>query len=163
MAFAITGRSYRLLTEAEWEYAARAGSISRYSFGDKEADLCRYSNGADRSAKSRIKGARSWPVAPCSDGYAYTSPVGAFAPNSFGLYDMGGNVGQWTEDCYHDSYAGAPVDGSAWTSGDCTSHVVRGGNWHNPPRDLRSANRERGTVDGRGEDIGFRIARSLTP
>ena len=114
-----TGRPYRLLTEAEWEYAARAriapGKYPRYSFGDDEKDLCRFANGIDWKARDTIDGAKNWTTAPCDDGYAYTSPIGSFAANSFGLYDMQGNAWQWTADCYHDSYNAAPADGSAWT------------------------------------------------
>jgi formylglycine-generating enzyme required for sulfatase activity len=122
-----TGKTYRLLTEAEWEYAARArtepGTYPRYSFGNDEKDLCRYGNGADQTAKSSIPNAKDWTVAPCNDGYAYTSPVGSFAANGFALYDMQGNASQWTEDCWHDTYAGASSDGSAWTTGDCGGRV----------------------------------------
>jgi formylglycine-generating enzyme required for sulfatase activity len=162
-----TGKTYRLLTEAEWEYAARVriepGAYPRYSFGNDEKDLCRYGNGADQTAKSSIAGAKDWAVAPCSDGYAYTSPVGSFAANGFALYDMQGNAWQWTEDCYHDSYAGAPSDGSAWTTGDCGSRVVRGGSWVASPQVLRSANRNGGTTGDPVSSLGFRVARTLTP
>jgi len=99
------------LSEAEWEYAARArtapGTYPRYWFGNNDKDLCRYGNGADQTAKSAIAGI-SWTGVPCADGYAYTSPVGSFAANDFGLYDMLGEAWQWTEDCYHDSYVNAP-------------------------------------------------------
>jgi formylglycine-generating enzyme required for sulfatase activity len=110
------GKTYRLLSEAEWEYAARArtapGTYPRYWFGNNDKDLCRFGNGADQTAKSAIAGI-SWTGVPCADGYAYTSPVGSFAANDFGLYDMLGDAWQWTEDCYHDSYVNAPSDGSA--------------------------------------------------
>jgi formylglycine-generating enzyme required for sulfatase activity len=161
-----TGRPYRLLTEAEWEYAARGqiktGQYPRYSFGNDEKDLCRFGNGADWRARDTIDGAKNWPTAPCDDGYAYTSPVGSFAPNGFGLYDMQGNAWQWTVDCYHDSYSGAPADGSAWTAEDC-HRVFRGGSWSRNPRVLRAATREGGTRDIRGNGVGFRIARTLAP
>jgi formylglycine-generating enzyme required for sulfatase activity len=162
-----TGNTYRLLTEAEWEYAARArtepGAYPRYLFGNEEKDLCRYGNGADQTAKSSIAGAKDWTVAPCNDGYAYTSPVGSFAANGFGLYDMQGNAWQWTQDCYHDSYTGAPSDGGAWTAGDCGRGVIRGGAWSDYPVFLRSANRIWCTTDFRFYDLGFRVARTLTP
>jgi formylglycine-generating enzyme required for sulfatase activity len=112
-----TGRSYRLLTEAEWEYAARAGTSTGYFFGDDAKDLCRYGNGADPDLS--VPPILRAKVFPCSDGYAYTAPVGAFSPNGFGLYDVHGNAWQWLEDCWHGSYSGAPADGSAWRSGDC--------------------------------------------
>jgi hypothetical protein len=105
--------------------SSRTGNYPRYSFGNDEKDLCRFGNGADWKARDAIDGAKNWPTAPCDDGYAYTSPVGSFAP-SFGLYDMQGNAWQWTAGCYHDSYNGAPADGSAWTAEDC-HHVFRGG------------------------------------
>jgi formylglycine-generating enzyme required for sulfatase activity len=162
-----TGKTYRLLTEAEWEYGARArtepGAYPRYSFGNNEKDLCRYGNGADQTAKSSIPGAKDWTVAPCNDGYAYTSPVGSFAANGFGLYDMQGNAWQWTEDCWHDNYAGAPSDGSAWTIGDCDRRVLRGGAWFIFPRSLRAANRVGYSPDFRDDYVGFRLARTLTP
>jgi formylglycine-generating enzyme required for sulfatase activity len=162
-----TGKPYRLLTEAEWEYAARAriepAAYSRYSFGDDENDLCRYGNGADQTAKSTVPGASNWTIAPCNDGYAYTSPVGSFAANAFGLYDMQGNARQWTEDCYHDNYAGAPSDGSAWTTGDCSRRVLRGGSWSVDPGELRAAFRLRGTAAFRSRNDGFRVGRTLTP
>jgi formylglycine-generating enzyme required for sulfatase activity/uncharacterized caspase-like protein len=158
-----TDRSYRLLTEAEWEHAARANSTRRYSFGDKEADLCGYGNGADQTSKSRVPGAQAWTVAPCDDGYAYTSPVGAFSANLFELYDMQGNAWQWVEDCWHDSYTGSSTDGSAWTSGECSRRVVRGGSWFAYPRRLRAAYRNGNSSGIRYYDIGFRVARTLAP
>jgi formylglycine-generating enzyme required for sulfatase activity len=162
-----TGKTYRLLTEAEWEYAARAriepATYSRYSFGNDENDLCRYGNGADQTAKSTVPGARNWTIASCNDGYAYTSPVGSFAANAFGLYDMQGNARQWTEDCYHNNYAGAPSDGSAWTTGDCSRRVLRGGSWSVDPGELRAAFRLRGTAGFRSRNDGFRVGRTLTP
>jgi formylglycine-generating enzyme required for sulfatase activity len=162
-----TGKTYRLLTEAEWEYAARArtepAAYSRYSFGDDENDLCRYGNGADQTTKSTVPGASNWTIAPCNDSYAYTSPVGSFAANAFDLYDMQGNARQWTEDCYHDNYAGAPSDGSAWTTGDCSRRVLRGGSWSVDPGELRAAFRVRGTAAFRSRNDGFRVGRTLTP
>jgi formylglycine-generating enzyme required for sulfatase activity len=177
-----TSKAYRVVTEAEWEYAARArtqpGSYPRYWFGNEETDLCRYGNVADQTAKNTIPGAKAWTAAPCSDGYAYTSPVGSFAANPFGLYDMLGNASQWTGDCYHDGYAGAPSDGSAWTPGArfgrmmiavggsgpvCGLRPVRGGSWYNFPKNLRAAVRIWADPDDRVHYVGFRVARTLTP
>ncbi len=158
-----TGRSYRLLTEAEWEYAARAGSTTRYSFGDDEKESCRYVNGADQTAKGTISEAKDWTVARCTDGYAYTSPVGSLLPNAFALHDMHGNAFQWLEDCWHANYAGAPSDGSARTSPDCSVRVVRGGAWWVPPSGLRSARRDWTRADNRHAYVGFRLGRTLDP
>jgi formylglycine-generating enzyme required for sulfatase activity len=153
-----TGKPYRLLSEAEWEYAARArtepGSYPRFWFGNDEKDLCRYGNGWDQTAGNN--------GAPCDDGYHYTSPAGHYEPNAFGLYDMFGNAWQWTADCWHRSYKGAPADGSAWVTG-CEENVrvVRGGSWDIFPGDLRAAARNWDTaVDNGG---GFRLARTLAP
>jgi formylglycine-generating enzyme required for sulfatase activity len=139
----ITGKTYRLLTEAEYEYAARAGTTTAYPWGD---------NIGKNNANCR--GCLEWGDAN------QTAPVGSFSPNKFGLYDMVGNVWEWTEDCYHDSYQGAPADGSAWTSADCTIRVViRGGSWSfGPPR---SADRRGYSSDIRESDVGFRVARTL--
>lgn len=163
-----TGKDYRLLTEAEWEYAARGrtapGTYPRYSFGNDEKDLCRYGNGADETAKRTVPGAGDWAIAPCQDGYAYTSPVGSFAANAFGLYDIQGNAWQWTEDCWRDNYNGAPANGTmAPTTGDCSRRVLRGGSWGNVPRILRAAGRDGDPPDHPGNYIGFRLARTLPP
>ncbi len=139
-----TGKSYRLLSESEYEYAMRAGTTTAYPWGDAVGK-----NNAD------CKGCGSqW------DGKE-TAPVGSFAANGFGLYDMVGNLWEWTEDCYHDSYRGAPTDGSAWTAGDCSGRVLRGGSWNDDPQNLRSASRVRNSADFRYDDIGYRVARTL--
>jgi formylglycine-generating enzyme required for sulfatase activity len=161
-----TGKRYRLLTEAEWEFAARAqtkpSAYPKYSFGSDERELCRYGNGTDQTTKSTVPGAGGWAGAPCNDGYAYTSPVGSFAANSFGLYDMQGNAFQWTEDCYHKNYVGAPADSSAWTTGECLERVFRGGSWAHGPSDLRAAVRYHGVLPAfQSNYLGFRLASTL--
>ena len=142
-----TGKRYRLPSESEWEYAARAGTETAYSWGN-EIGVNR-ANGLDSGSK--------W-----SD--RQTSPVGSFEPNAFGLYDMHGNVREWVEDCWHDNYEGAPSDGRAWTSGgDSSGAVVRGGSWYVNPRVLRSAFRFGYTPSDRGNTVGFRLVQDLNP
>lgn len=142
----MTGETYRLLTEAEWEYTARAGTQTTYYWGEKIGKGNANCTGCGSQWDARE-----------------TSPVGSFKPNSFGVYDMAGNVWQWVEDCYHQSYEGAPADGSAWTADDCKYRVVRGASWNSRPVLLRSASRYRLTSDLRDNTIGFRIARTLAP
>ena len=104
-----------------------------------------------------------WEVASCDDGHVHTAPVGSFASNGFGLYDVLGNVWEWVEDCWNGSYAGAPSDGRAWESGDCGRRVLRGGSWVYAPWNLRSANRYWYSTGIRSDLFGFRVARTLTP
>jgi formylglycine-generating enzyme required for sulfatase activity len=120
-----TGKSYRLLSEAEWEYAARAGSDKSYSWGDEIGRNNANCNGCGSQWDNK-----------------QTAPVGSFALNKFGLHDMHGNVWEWVEDCWHPNYQGAPNDGSAWTArGNCEIRVVRGGSWSANPQSLRAADR----------------------
>jgi formylglycine-generating enzyme required for sulfatase activity len=164
----ITNSRYRLPTEAEWEYAARAkttpGSGPRFSFGEDERAICANANALDQTAKAKLTGSTTWEFVGCQDGYAYTAPVGRFAANGFGLHDMHGNVKEWTLDCYREGqgYRGAPTDGTAWTTADCPSRVLRGGSWLSYPRLLRAAFRYKGGENDRTSDVGLRVARSLT-
>jgi len=161
-----TNKTYRLLSEAEREYVTRAGTTTRYFFGNDEASLCRYGNVGDQTAKKSIKGMQNSTLAVCDDGYAYTAPVGHYAANAFGIHDVHGNVSEWTEDCWYDFYHGAPTDGSAWraNSDRCYMRVFRGGSWSDQlPRMFRSAVRNRNSTDYRGDHVGFRVVRTLNP
>jgi formylglycine-generating enzyme required for sulfatase activity len=142
----MTGKPYRLLSEAEWEYSARAGSTTAFLWGEEAGKNNANCNGCGNQWDNR-----------------QTSPVGSFKPNAFGLHDTVGNVWQWVQDCYHNDYSAAPADGSAWISGDCSFRVVRGGSWSGNPLDLRSANRGRDPSDSRDNDVGFRVGRTLLP
>ena len=149
-----TGGNFRLPTESEWEYAARAGSTTKYHFGNAESQLCRYANHADDSTdySNRNKA--------CSDGVGKrTAVVGRYNPNRYDLYDMHGNVWEWVEDCWNDSYVGAPTNGKVWTSGDCSQRVFRGGSWYNTLEGARSSLRNKIFRSDRYSHLGFRLAR----
>ena len=140
-----TGQTYRLLSEAEWEYVARAGTSTKYWWG---GDI-----GRNRAN-----------CAGCGSHWdnRQTAPAGSFSDNPFGLYDTVGNVWEWTEDCWHDNYNGAPADGSAWTTGgNCSRRVLRGGSQSCAPRIVRSAIRGRFVAGSRGYSFGFRVARTF--
>jgi formylglycine-generating enzyme required for sulfatase activity len=141
----VTGKTYRLLSEAEYEYATRAGTTTIYPWGDNIGK-----NNADcYDCGSKWDGKQ-------------TAPVGSFPPNKFGLYDMVGDVWEWTEDCVHSNYDGAPANGSAWIGGDCGDRVTRGGSWGFGPGGLRSADRSGWAgIDQRTGALGFRVARTL--
>ena len=156
-----TGERYRLLSESEWEYVARGGTSTARYWGEREAGQCRHANGADGTLKVRYRDWK-WTVASCDDRHVHTSPVGSYERNGFGLYDVLGNVWEWVEDCWHDSYRGAPTDGGAWTvGGDCSRRVLRGGSWLSKPQILRSAVRSWSTAGNRFSNAGFRVARTL--
>jgi formylglycine-generating enzyme required for sulfatase activity len=140
----VTGKPYRLLTEAEYEYATRAGTTTAYPWGEDIGKNNANCNGCGSQWDTK-----------------QTAPVGSFAPNGFGLYDMVGNVFEWVEDCYYDSYNEAPADGSAWIGSSCPNRVVRGGSWSDTPVNLRSAYRYGSTTDLRSVGLGFRVARTL--
>lgn len=160
-----TGETYRLPTEAELEYANRAGSVTKYPWGDgnppdKVANL---RGEKDRSPKGRTWGENSF--IGYGDGFWGPAPVGSFEKNAFGLYDTAGNVWEWAEDCWHSSYNNAPLHGSAWgkeDDGDCSRRILRGGSWDNTPDDLRSSIRFGYYSDGRHFlNSGFRLAKTL--
>ncbi len=143
-----TGADYRLPSEAEWEYAARAGTVTKYSWGNEIG-----------SNRANCDGCGSqWDD-------ERTAPVGSFRPNAFGLYDMHGNVYEWVEDCWNSGYSGAPSDGSPWLRRGryCADRVLRGGSWGYYPRYIGAANRLRATGYSRVNHFGFRVARTLTP
>ncbi len=141
-------KRYRLPSESEWEYAARAGTTTRYSWGDDIGNNRANCDGCGSQWDGLL---------------ASTAPVGSFNANAWGLHDMHGNVSEWVQDCWTTSYLGAPPDGTAWVSGDCSRHILRGGAWSGKPWILRSAIRGRGTVERRYYTIGFRIVQTLTP
>jgi formylglycine-generating enzyme required for sulfatase activity len=143
----VTGKDYRLMSEAEWEYAARAGTTTTYSWGDDIGKGNANCNGCGSP----------WD-------FEQTAPVASFKPNDFGLYDMHGNVYEWVEDPWHNNYSGAPVDGSAWLAGgDASVRVARGGSWYVNPQFLRAAKRSRWPPGFRVIYLGFRLARTLNP
>jgi formylglycine-generating enzyme required for sulfatase activity len=149
-----TGHPYRLPSEAEWEYACRAGTTTPFwtgaTIGTEQANYDgNYTYDPGRKGEYRER----------------ATPVDTFEANPWGLHDMHGNVWEWVEDCWNDSYdaPGRSDEGSAWTSGDCGLRVLRGGSWSNKPESLRSANRSRHYADTRTDDFGFRVARTLTP
>jgi formylglycine-generating enzyme required for sulfatase activity len=143
----LTGKQYRLLTEAQWEYAARAGSTTNYPWGDDPG-----------TGNANCDGCGSqWDL-------QQTAPVGSFKPNGFGLYDMHGNVWEWVEDNWHDTYDGAPTDGSAWPQGgDLSYRVIRGGSWRNETELVRTAVRFKRNASVRFDTLGFRVARTMQP
>jgi formylglycine-generating enzyme required for sulfatase activity len=155
----MTGKAYRLLTEAEWEYAARSGSETVYSFGNDPADICKHANIADQSYKRRGYTAAS---ADCDDKQAETAPVGSYPANAFGLYDMHGNVFEWVQDCHSDSYKDAPTDGSAVADRSGCNRVVRGGSWSDQPVYARSAYRNTLEPGFRDNFVGFRVGRVVS-
>jgi len=145
-----TGLQYRLLSEAEWEYIARAGRGTPFGHGDSLS-----------SRQANFNGAFPYGDAPSGDYLKRTKPVGSYEANDFGLFDVHGNVYEWVEDCWNPDHRGAPNDGSARLSGDCRYRIMRGGSWVTHGYQMRAAKRLRYTTDYRYDDYGFRIARTL--
>jgi formylglycine-generating enzyme required for sulfatase activity len=150
-----TGQRYRLPSESEWEYFARAGEEGEWP-GGSPASVCRYGNIAGAETGFR------WQHDACGDGHALgTTPAGSFMANSFGLYDTVGNVQEWTADCMNLSYLDAPVDGSAWGRGICSSHMTRGGSWITGSKEIRLPARFNLKNGDRNDFTGFRVVRDI--
>ncbi len=147
-----TGETYRLVAEAEWEYACRAGTATLFSFGQ-----------AIHTDQANYAGIFGYGSGALGEYRKKTVPVGSFPANGFGLHEMHGNVCEWVEDCWNENYAGAPGDGGAWRSGDFSRRVLRGGCWFFRPWGLRSSVRLRYLADYRSHLFGFRVARTLAP
>lgn len=161
-----TGKHYRLPSEAEWEYAARAGTTTAYYWGDEPAQVCTYANIADQAAEAAIKrdydGLESKDhvgVVPCDDKTGYASVVGIYQPNAFGLHDMIGNINEFTGDCFNEDYPGSTIDGSLRLGGDCSKRIIRGGSWHWAP--FLMTKRTGWKIDFVGALEGFRIAEDI--
>ena len=145
-----TGKTYRLLSEAEWEYVARAGTTTPFHTGEQIS-----------TSQANFDGNYTYNGSSKGEFRDRTVPVGSFGANQFGLHDVHGNVVEWVQDCWNGNYKGAPSDGSAWTTGDCEDRVLRGGSWLNDPWILRSAIRDGYRIDIRINLFGFRVARTL--
>jgi len=153
-----TAGQFSLPSEAQWEYAARGGSLALYSFGNNPQQICDYANIADRTAKNSGK---PWQVTDCDDHQLDVAPVGSYKPNAYGLYDLQGNVWEWTLDCWHNSYQGAPSKGKAWIEKNCGRRVVRGGSYQQVANSARSSNRESMPIQTKSNQLGFRIIQKL--
>ena len=158
-----TGKRYRLPTEAEWEYAARAGTTTARYWGDTPRLVCENANVMSSATFADIGSPESWQdKLICSGRDPWTMPVGSFESNPFGLNDMYGGVWEWVADCAHDNYDGAPTDGSTWDAPDCSRRLVRGGAFHSEFWLVRSATRGAGLEpDAHPVASGFRVARDL--
>ncbi len=148
-----TGKRYRLPTEAQWEYAARAGMTTARYWGDEPDDACWYANVGDRSAKRKYT---KLAVHDCDDGHVHTAPAGSFRANRFGLHDMLGNLWEWTCSAHEASYDGS--EKRCMSKNYAARRVIRGGSWYSRPRFVRSAYRFGFTADDRYDGVGFRLA-----
>lgn len=155
-----TNQAYRLPSEAELEYVIRAGSTTPWPWGEDPSGGCQVANHGDRHL-SRTVTKWSFPIADCDDGHAFTAPTGRLSPNIWGLYDLSGNVWEWTADCWNPDHVGAPQVARARTTGDCEKRVLKGGSWSNKPQWLRSADRGANHITYRTTLHGFRVARDL--
>ena len=151
-----SGRTYRLPSEAQWEYACRANTMTSHYWGNDYANMGLYANVADRKGKEAFHW-NLWGNDKIMDGFEITAPVGCLRPNEFGLYDMLGNVYEWCQDCYHENYKGAPVDGNAWESSVDESGVVRGGSWNDTLNHARASFRDGHAPEFKANDTGFRV------
>lgn len=158
-----TGKDFRLPTEAEWEYAARAGTLTPRPWEGGLEAACGHANVLDskHAAELKTRFNITWDNFPCEDAYATTAPVGSFQANAFGLQDMLGNVWEWVQDCDHENYNGAPADGTVWEKKDCSQRMLRGGSWYSLPATLRSATRDGYGPGFRSSDLGFRLVQDL--
>ena len=153
-----TGRVYRVPSAVEFEYASRAGSSTPWYWGTDPAEACDYANVGDRAFANKFPTRASF---PCTDGYVFTTRVGRFKPNKFGLYDMVGNAWEWTSDCFQNDLTNAPVDGTAWTdneNNECDARTPKGGSWISGISWARAAVRSRDGADYKSFMLGFRVA-----
>lgn len=158
-----TGFAYAVPNEAQYEYATRAGTQTSFFWGDdRDARACEYSNQPDfDQGRANAHAPMGYDYRfQCSDGYAFTSPVGHYKPNPWGLYDMQGNIWEWTSDCWNANYDGAPVDGSTWTTGDCDARSSRGGSWGNAAFSAMAGQRTARAAGYVGHSWGFRVVRN---
>ncbi|MBY0422726.1 MAG: formylglycine-generating enzyme family protein, partial [Parvularculaceae bacterium] len=159
-----TGKRYAVPNESQYEYAARAGATTTFYWGnERDARACEYSNQPD-FAQVRALGGKA-PSGPeyrfqCDDGYGFTSPVATYKPNAWGLFDMQGNIWEWTSDCWNDSYEGAPGDGSTRTTGDCDARSSRGGSYGNAAFSAYLGIRAPRHATFVGHSWGFRVVRN---